>query len=110
MAPVSIATIYAILLHCLNDSSEQKGFAIVPDDVQRARSTALDWEPLFLKTFPMFGRNMLHAIAYPEEDSPQFEYKGTAFTCMEAALGPDVNANLLRIKEWWEAIWTGISI
>ena len=42
---------------------------------------------------------MLHAIAYPEEDSPQFEYKGTAFTCMEAALGPDVNANLLRIKE-----------
>ena len=50
----------------------------------------------------MFGRTMLHAIAYPEEDSPQFEYKGTAFTCMEAALGPDVNANLLRIKEWWE--------
>ena len=49
----------------------------------------------------MFGRNMLHATGYPEEDVETYEYKGTAFTCMEDALAPDVKANLLRIKEWW---------
>ena len=64
---------YVLLLDVEHDRSDQKGFAIVPDEVQRAPSTALDWEPLFLKDFPMFGRTMLHAMAYPEEDSEQWE-------------------------------------
>ena len=61
--------------------------------MQRVQSNALDWEPLFLNSFPMFGRNMLHATGYPEEDVETYEYKGTAFTCMEDALAPDNKAN-----------------
>ena len=89
-----------LLLDIEHDSSDAKGFTIVPDSVQRAQSIALDWEPQFLKAFPMFGRNTLHATGHPEEDVETYEYKGTAFTCMEDTLGPDVKASLLRIKDW----------
>ena len=94
---------YVLLLDIEHDSSDANGFSIVPDQMQHAQSSALDWEPLFLKSFPMFTRNTVHAIGYPPEgDEEQYEYKGTAFSCMEDSLGPDVKANMLRIKEWWE--------
>ena len=77
--------------------------------MQHAQSSALDWEPLFLKAFPMFERNTVHAVSPCEGEEGPFEYKGSAFSCTEDSLGPDVKANLLRIKEWWEVYGFEIS-
>ena len=91
---------FVLLLDLENDKNDAKGFAIVPDCVQKAKTSALDWEPLFTKSFPMFHRNSVHAIEKGEEGG--FEYKGTGFTCMEDDLAPDVDATLMQIKDFWE--------
>ena len=94
---------YVLLLDMETDESGATGFSIVPDQMQHAQSSALDWEPLFLRQFPMFKRNTVHAISPSSEgEEAFFEYKGSAFSCTEDSLGPDVKANLLDIKEWWE--------
>ena len=40
----------------------------------------------------MFARNTVHAVSPCEGEEEPYEYKGTAFSCMEDSLGPDVKA------------------
>ena len=66
-----------------HERSDAIGYAIFPDSAQYVRSTCLDWEWLFIKEFPEFKRTTVHIQAATE-------YKGSAFTCMEAQLGDDL--------------------